>query len=247
MASEQTGSGGDRPVILLVEDEALTIMDLGDVLEEGGYDTVQCASAERALSILQARPDICGLVTDVQLSGKTDGFDLASSVAEARPRLPILIVSGRAAPGSGPHARACRLHRPALHGRRYPGSASAPDALLSASGRPSSQRHRSAPQGLGRPATGDERCRFRIIRRPPAHSAGAPVGETPKRDRRDVDSARPGAVARRSCGRRASGASDGRWFRPHGCIAPAPATAWPSSACSPGRSRSCRRWRRPAR
>ncbi len=47
MAGEQTGSGGNRPVILLVEDEALTIMDLGDVLEEGGYDTVQCASAER--------------------------------------------------------------------------------------------------------------------------------------------------------------------------------------------------------
>ncbi|KAB1079178.1 response regulator [Methylobacterium soli] len=88
----------DRPVILLVEDEALTIMDLGDVLEGGGYDTVQCASAERALSILQARPDICGLVTDVELSGRTNGFDLANSVAEARPQLPIVIVSGRAAP-----------------------------------------------------------------------------------------------------------------------------------------------------
>lgn len=97
MTSEQT-TANDRPVILLVEDEALTIMDLGDVLEDGGYDTIQCASAERALSILQTRPDICGLVTDVQLSGKTDGFDLASSVAEARPHLPILIVSGRAAP-----------------------------------------------------------------------------------------------------------------------------------------------------
>ena len=88
----------ERPVILLVEDEALTIMDLGDVLEDGGYETVQCASAERALSILQARPDICGLVTDVELSGRANGFELAHSVAEARPRLPILIVSGRAAP-----------------------------------------------------------------------------------------------------------------------------------------------------
>lgn len=97
VTSEQTRAD-DRPVILLVEDEALTIMDLGDVLEEGGYDTIQCASAERALSILQTRPDICGVVTDVQLSGKTDGFDLAASVAEARPQLPILIVSGRAAP-----------------------------------------------------------------------------------------------------------------------------------------------------
>lgn len=98
MVSEQTSPQEDRPVILLVEDEALTIMDLGDVLEDGGYETVQCASAERALSILQARPDICGLVTDVELSGKATGFDLASSVAEARPKLPILIVSGRAAP-----------------------------------------------------------------------------------------------------------------------------------------------------
>ena len=98
MTTDQTGSQDDRPVILLVEDEALTIMDLGDVLEDGGYETVQCASAERALSILQTRPDICGLVTDVELSGKTNGFELANSVAEARPRLPIVIVSGRAAP-----------------------------------------------------------------------------------------------------------------------------------------------------
>ncbi len=98
MASEQTIPESERPVILLVEDEALTIMDLGDVLEDGGYDTVQCASAERALSILQARPDICGLVTDVELSGKANGFELANSVAEARPHLPIVIVSGRAAP-----------------------------------------------------------------------------------------------------------------------------------------------------
>ncbi|AWN41066.1 response regulator [Methylobacterium durans] len=98
MTNETTSPSDDRPVILLVEDEALTIMDLGDVLENGGYETVQCASAERALSILQARPDICGLVTDVELSGRTNGFDLANSVAEARPQLPIVIVSGRAAP-----------------------------------------------------------------------------------------------------------------------------------------------------
>jgi len=96
--TEGQASEMDRPVILLVEDEALTIMDLGDVLENGGYETVQCASAERALSILQTRPEICGLVTDVELSGRANGFELANSVAEARPELPILIVSGRAAP-----------------------------------------------------------------------------------------------------------------------------------------------------
>jgi CheY-like chemotaxis protein len=98
VVNETTRSDDDRPVILLVEDEALTIMDLGDVLEDGGYETVQCASAERALGILQARPDICGLITDVDLSGKVNGFELANAVSEARPTLPIVIVSGRAAP-----------------------------------------------------------------------------------------------------------------------------------------------------
>jgi CheY-like chemotaxis protein len=98
VVNETTRSDDDRPVILLVEDEALTIMDLGDVLEDGGYETVQCASAERALGILQARTDICGLITDVELSGKVNGFDLANAVSEARPTLPIVIVSGRAAP-----------------------------------------------------------------------------------------------------------------------------------------------------
>jgi CheY-like chemotaxis protein len=98
VVNETTRSDDDRPVILIVEDEALTIMDLGDVLEDGGYETVQCASAERALGILQARTDIRGLITDVELSGKVNGFDLANAVSEARPTLPIVIVSGRAAP-----------------------------------------------------------------------------------------------------------------------------------------------------
>ncbi len=98
MVDETTGSSDDRPVILLVEDEALTIMDLGDVLDDGGYETVQCASAERALAIIQERPDISGLITDVELSGRTNGFDLANAVSQARPELPIVIVSGRAAP-----------------------------------------------------------------------------------------------------------------------------------------------------
>lgn len=40
----------ERPVILVVEDEALTIMDLSDVLDAAGFEALQSASAERALS-----------------------------------------------------------------------------------------------------------------------------------------------------------------------------------------------------
>ena len=102
MVDEATNVNDDRPVILLVEDEALTIMDLGDVLENGGYETVQCASAERALGIIQARPDICGLITDVELSGKTNGFELATAVSATTAR----IASRRCARSSAPMVRA---------------------------------------------------------------------------------------------------------------------------------------------
>ena len=101
MVDETTGSDDDRPVILLVEDEAVTIMDLGDVLEDGGYETVQCASAERALGLLQERPDIRGLITDVELSGKTNGFDLANAIRRRSsttrpPRRPCAASTARA-------------------------------------------------------------------------------------------------------------------------------------------------------
>ncbi|ACA18329.1 response regulator receiver protein [Methylobacterium sp. 4-46] len=89
---------GERPVVLVVEDEALTIMDLSDVLEAAGFEALQSASAERALSLLESRPDIVALITDVELSGKTDGFDLARTASQLRPGLPTVIVSGRAKP-----------------------------------------------------------------------------------------------------------------------------------------------------
>ncbi len=82
----------------MVEDEALTIMDLSDVLDAAGFEALQSASAERALSLLELRRDIVALITDVELSGRTDGFELARAAAQMRPDLPIVVVSGRSKP-----------------------------------------------------------------------------------------------------------------------------------------------------
>ncbi|MBY0300075.1 MAG: response regulator [Methylobacterium sp.] len=99
IVGNETGGGvSERPVVLVVEDEALTIMDLSDVLDAAGFEALQSASAERALSLLETRRDIVALITDVELSGKTDGFDLARTAAHLRPGLPTVIVSGRAQP-----------------------------------------------------------------------------------------------------------------------------------------------------
>ncbi|GJE01884.1 response regulator [Methylobacterium isbiliense] len=98
VGNETVGGVSERPVVLVVEDEALTIMDLSDVLDAAGFEALQSASAERALSLLETRRDIVALITDVELSGKTDGFDLARTAAHLHPGLPTVIVSGRAQP-----------------------------------------------------------------------------------------------------------------------------------------------------
>ncbi|BCM82669.1 response regulator receiver protein [Methylobacterium indicum] len=98
MGNDTVNAKDERPVVLVVEDEALTIMDLSDVLDAAGYEALQSASAERALGLLTARTDIVALITDVELSGKTDGFDLARAAAQMRPDLPIVVVSGRSKP-----------------------------------------------------------------------------------------------------------------------------------------------------
>lgn len=91
----------ELPVILIVEDEALTIMDLSDIFFANGYETLQSASAERAINLLNSHPEIIGMVTDVELSSKIDGFELARTAKKIRPDLPIVIVSGRSKPSDG--------------------------------------------------------------------------------------------------------------------------------------------------
>ena len=84
-----------RGTVLLVDDEEIVRLSTADMLGDLGYDVVQAASAEAALSEIGngARFDL--IVTDHLMPGMT-GTDLARALAERRPALPILVVSGYA-------------------------------------------------------------------------------------------------------------------------------------------------------
>lgn len=74
--------------VLVVEDEALVLMLLRDVLEDAGLEVATAPDAARAFSALDgpaARARV--LVTDLNLGPGPDGFAVA---AEARRRLPAL-------------------------------------------------------------------------------------------------------------------------------------------------------------
>ena len=82
------------PRILIVEDEFLIRMTLGEALADEGYDVIEASNAREGLEHLNAG-GIGLMMTDVQLPGGMNGIELARRAREMAPDLPIIYVSGR--------------------------------------------------------------------------------------------------------------------------------------------------------
>jgi two-component system, response regulator PdtaR len=66
--------------IVVAEDDELVRLVATGLLEDHGYAVVEAANAETALSLIEKRPDVRLLFTDIQMPGKWDGVDLARQV-----------------------------------------------------------------------------------------------------------------------------------------------------------------------
>jgi two-component system, response regulator PdtaR len=87
--------------VLVVEDEPLVRALAVDVLEEAGFHVLEAATADYALVVLEKREDICVLLTDVDMPGRLNGFQLARIVQDHFHRVRVVIVSGKARPDAG--------------------------------------------------------------------------------------------------------------------------------------------------
>ena len=83
------------PVVLVVEDEMLLRMRAVDMVEDAGYISLEAVNADQALAILQSRPDISMLFTDIQMPGTIDGLQLAHAVHKRWPPIKIILASGQ--------------------------------------------------------------------------------------------------------------------------------------------------------
>jgi CheY-like chemotaxis protein len=98
-----TGRGWGRvalelPITLVVEDDQLIQSLVEETLSDGGFDTVVAASGEEALTLLQGhKGKYRALVTDINLTGKMDGWEVAQHAREIEPDFPVVYVSGAAA------------------------------------------------------------------------------------------------------------------------------------------------------
>ena len=92
---------GDQSTVLLVEDEPLIRLFVSELLEEADFKVVEASNAAEAQVILEAGLPVNVLLTDVDMPGPCDGYELARQVHESWPHIEILIMSGRRWPEQG--------------------------------------------------------------------------------------------------------------------------------------------------
>lgn len=94
-------SAADRRVVLVVEDEALLRANAVAMIEDAGFDVVAAGDADEAIAILEARPDIHVVFTDIQMPGSMDGLKLAKFVRSRWPPIKLIATSGQIAVRDG--------------------------------------------------------------------------------------------------------------------------------------------------
>lgn len=95
-------AGGNRPAVLLVDDEEAVREFIRIVLTQGGYSVFSVADARQALELFQTDPGRFSLVlSDVRMPGRT-GVELAADVRAIAPDVPVVFMSGFTGSSVGP-------------------------------------------------------------------------------------------------------------------------------------------------
>jgi CheY-like chemotaxis protein len=83
------------PAILVTEDEDGIQAIIEEALSDAGFDPAIAPSGEEAVTLLRADKDqYQALVTDINLRGRMDGWEVARHAREINPDLPVIYISG---------------------------------------------------------------------------------------------------------------------------------------------------------
>jgi CheY-like chemotaxis protein len=83
-----------RPIVLVVEDEPILRMGAVDMVEDAGFIAVEATDATDAIRILESRPDIRIVFSDIDMPRGIDGMKLAAAIRERWPPIHIILTSG---------------------------------------------------------------------------------------------------------------------------------------------------------
>lgn len=83
------------PILLYVEDEAVTSSLVEEALREAGFEVLTASDGHEALVQLKAKSgSLRGLITDINLGDCPDGWEVARRARESISGLPVVYVSG---------------------------------------------------------------------------------------------------------------------------------------------------------
>jgi DNA-binding NtrC family response regulator len=83
-------------VVLIVEDEEQVRVLAEAIVQELGHETLTAGTAEQALAVIEERPDVDLLFTDIGLQQDLEaGLQLAKGIAARKPGLPVLYTTGQ--------------------------------------------------------------------------------------------------------------------------------------------------------
>ena len=86
------------PVVLIVEDDAAIQAIVDEALIDAGFETAIAPSAEEAVTLLKGKvANYRALVTDINLKGMMNGWEVAKAAREIDPAFPIVYMTGAAA------------------------------------------------------------------------------------------------------------------------------------------------------
>jgi DNA-binding response OmpR family regulator len=85
----------ELPVILVIEDDEGIQSVVDDALIEAGFEPAIAASGEEAVTLLKGnKGKYRALVTDINLLGRIDGWEVAQQAREIDPEFPVVYMSG---------------------------------------------------------------------------------------------------------------------------------------------------------
>ena len=84
-----------KAVVLVVEDSPLIRMGAVDLVTSAGFEALEASDADEAIRILEARPDIHLVFTDVGMPGTMDGIKLSHYIRNRWPPVKLIVTSGK--------------------------------------------------------------------------------------------------------------------------------------------------------
>jgi CheY-like chemotaxis protein len=81
-------------LVLVVDDDPFLQRSLDRELHSGGYAVVLASDANQALVLVREMPDLCAVVSDLDLGPGMGGFEVLAAVRAMAPRLLRLLATG---------------------------------------------------------------------------------------------------------------------------------------------------------